>query len=202
MADPVAERRRLVLSHETSLAFRVSHEVVPSPPVTPWEVLIPIFLIFNYVRRKQGREWFVANHLFTKKLALEGAFDLVRGLRNREEIRACIEADTAKTLEQIEGGVYTEAIRSKQLSEMEVLTDHYVALLSAEGRTYEELARSAYRERVEFERAMESLLDAERAVTAAAQEVLGERADPAFAARLTAASERVRMEDVEQVFAP
>jgi hypothetical protein len=74
-----------ILSQERSLAKTVANVVIGQNPVTVWDVLIPIVFLFSFLKFKRARETFALNFMFTKKLALEAAFNMIEKDLNKEE---------------------------------------------------------------------------------------------------------------------
>ncbi len=201
MATAIEIRRAAILAHERALAERVARLVLPAPPLSAWEVLLPFLLVFNWTRRRQARDWIAANHLVTKKLALEAACDLTRGSATPAEIERRFDSETRALLERDLGGVYGDSIREKQIAEMELLLSHYARLLHIEGRDHAALVRGAYGAPGAYQEFLDRLIAAEQEVMRAAAEFLGERSDPAFVARLRAAAAEARTSAAETAFA-
>ena len=88
-----------ILANERSLAKTVANTVIEQPPLTAWEVLIPIVFLYNFLRFRRAREIFVLNFLFTKKLALEAAFDMVKRGGTKEEAIARVKEKTGEILD-------------------------------------------------------------------------------------------------------
>jgi len=125
-----------ILSQERVLAKTVASVVIGQTPVTVWDVLIPIIFIFNGLKFKRAREVFTLNFLFTKKLALEGAFMMVKTGQSREDALGQIRDRTSQILASDKKGIYSIKIRQKQMREIELLLDHYFRLLNAEGKDF------------------------------------------------------------------
>ncbi|MBI4879449.1 MAG: hypothetical protein HY812_07275 [Planctomycetes bacterium] len=201
MAAAIERRRAAILAHERTVAERVARIVLPAPPVSAWEVILPLLLVFRGARRRQARDWIAANHLVTKKLALEAACDLAHERAARAEVQRRFEEETRALLERDLGNVYADSIRERQIAEMELLLSHYERLLQAEGQDHAALVRGAYAGRGAYQDFLDRLIAAEQAVIRAAQDFLGERSDPAFVSRLLAAAAEVRAAEALAAFA-
>jgi hypothetical protein len=194
------KKYKRILSQERAWAYALAASLKKPRPISVWEVVMPILLIFTYAARKVGRETFVQNTLFTKKLALDAARDMVKKHRGREAVMAPIEKKTQDLLSSVEEGVYSEVIRERQLEEIDFLIDHYCRLLKAEGDDYDSLVRDAYPVRGEYLDFVERLKSAEREVNVASLQTVGSRGDPAFVAQLEQTTDRIRTEFVKRIF--
>ena len=87
-----------ILSQERSLAKAVASAVIESRPPTVWEITIPILFILNLFKFKRSREIFALNFLFTKKLALEAAFYIIKDGQSKEEAMVRIKEKTKEIL--------------------------------------------------------------------------------------------------------
>ncbi len=78
-----------------------------------------------------------------------------------------IETRTRKLLEADKGGLYTQAVRRKQLKEIELLMEHYVRLLKSSGQRYREMIKQVYPDMKSYNSFLKRLHEAERAVLVA-----------------------------------
>lgn len=154
------------------------------------------------MRNKQSREVFVQNYMFTKRQALEAAFKMLKKGLSREKVLASFEAQT-RSLLSAPGTreIYSESIRRQQMAEMNLLLDHYGRLLKAQGKDYASLVKSAYRDRQNYANFHEELVSAEKKVSDAAQQTLGQKADVAALLRIENATEEIRQAQIEKIFA-
>jgi len=189
-----------ILSKEQLLAKAMAVSVVKAKPITVWEVTIPIIFIFSFMRLKSSREIFTQNFLFTKKLALEAAFDMIKKGQPREEVMSRIEDKTSSLLTSVKDGIYSEEIRRMQLKEIDLLIDHYCKLLKAEGKDYASLVINAYQHQKDYSTFLGQLKDVEKQVTHAARQTLGAQTDPEIVFRLEEAADRVRTAEAGKIF--
>ena len=152
------------------------------------------------MRAKESREIFTQNLLFTKKLALEAAFDMVKKEQSREAVMARVRSQTERLLSSVPAGVYSDEIRREQIKEIDLLIDHYWRLIRAEGSDYAALVVNAYQTKEAYRAFHEKLRSAEINVTEAARRTLGVQADSDMAARIEAATDRLRLAEVEKIF--
>ncbi|MEJ2728681.1 MAG: NF038143 family protein [Deltaproteobacteria bacterium] len=169
-------------------------------PFSVWEVLIPIIFIFGYMKSKETREVFAQNVLFTKKLALQAAFDMLKKGQTRESVMQRIRSTTREMIAEIPGGIYSAEIRREQLKEIDLLVDHYHRLLNSEGDDYDSLVFNAYRTPQRLADFFERLQKAEERVGRAAQSTLGANADTATLDRMNAALRDIRYKFTEKIF--
>ncbi len=190
----------IVLTRETSIARLVALKVINPKPFTVWEVLIPILFIFGYMKSKEQREIFAQNLLFTKKMALEAAYNIIKKDRSRESEEQHIKKKTDELLCALPDNLYSEAIRQAQLKEINLLIDHYSKLLCADGRDYCALVTSAYQDREAYEAFQETIKRAEIKVTQAARQTLGGNTDAAMAQRIEETMVAVRSAEIDKIF--
>lgn len=191
-----------ILAHERSLAKAVTSAVIESKPLSVWEITIPILFITNFFRFKRSREIFTLNLLFTKKLALEAAFDMIKKGRGKEESMAWIKDKTRNILASDQKGIYSQKIRQKQLKEMELLLDHYRKLLEAEGKDYAAMTKNAYHTHESYTAFLGRLKRAEIEVNRVAQQTVKVSTAHDLVNKMEKAAERVRMARAEKIFKP
>jgi len=166
------EKYESVLGRERSWAKAVALAAMKPKPVTVWEVLIPIFIVFNHMRLKGARDVFAQNLLFTKKMALDAAFSLTGKGLSREEALAPILERTSALLTSDAHGIYSEQIRRNQLKEIDLLIEHYHKLLRVDGDNPASLIVHAYSSQRAYIDFLEQLSTAEKEVNMAAVETL------------------------------
>jgi len=190
----------MILAREGRMAKSVAMQTIQSKPFSVWEVLIPIVFILGYMRSKEKREIFAQNLMFTKKMALEAAFDMLHKDHPKETVMRRIASETENLLSSIPNGVYSEAIRQQQTREIDLLIDHYCRLMRADGDDYGALVVSAYHSKQDYRDFQDKLASAERNVTQAARETLGRQTDDAMAARIETVTEKVRRQEIEMIY--
>jgi hypothetical protein len=190
----------MILSREQTMAKSVALQAIKPKPFSVWEVMIPLIFILSYMRARENRELFAQNLLFTKKMALEAAFDMVKKEQSREAVMNRINSKTESLLSSVPDGVYSDAIRQEQLKEIDLLIDHYCRLMKAAGKDYPALVMKAYQTKAAYIALQEKLKAAEKKVTEAARQTLGTQTDSDMVARIEAAAARLRREEVETIF--
>jgi len=189
-----------VLVKERSLANTVAKTVIEQPPLTAWEVLIPIVFLYNFLRFRRAREIFVLNFIFTKKLALEAAFDMVKRGETKEEAIARVKEKTGEILASDQKGIYSSKIRQRQMKEIELLIDHYYKLLNAEGKDYATMVKNTYQDRGNYAAFLEQLEQVEREVIRAATHTVKTSSASGVASKIEDTTERIRRAEIETIF--
>ncbi|MHC4458101.1 MAG: NF038143 family protein [Planctomycetota bacterium] len=192
----------IILARERNLARSVALEAIKPKPFSVWEVMIPIVFILGYMRSKEQREVFSQNVLFTKKLALEAAYDMIQKNTSREAVIDRIKSKTDQLLSSVPANIYSKTIRQEQLKEIDLLIDHYSKVIQAEGEDYSSLVAGAYHNRDEFKAFQTRLKSAEEKVAQAARQTLGGNTDSAMAARIEQTVDKLRMAEAEKIFGP
>ena len=192
---------RTILAQERSWATSVARNWTKPRPISVWEVLIPVLLVFLYAKSRTDREVMVQNLLFTKEQALRAALETLEEGTGPDESMAPFFEKTQPLLDAGEA-VYSEEIRQAQLEEIRLLRAHYLDLLRAEGKDYDTLVRNAYGAREQYEAFLARLESAESAVNRAALETLGPRGDPSQVGRMEETYDRLRAASAERIFHP
>jgi hypothetical protein len=189
-----------ILEQERSLAKRVAHAVIEQPPVTAWEVIIPIVFLYNFLRYRRAREIFTLNFLFTKKLALEAALSMIKKGEAKETAMTRIKEKTNQVLASDQKGIYSSKIRQRQMREIDLLIDHYCRLLNAEGRDYATMVKNGYTDRKNYTAFVQQLEETEKEVIRAATQTLGRSSAPGIASKMQETTERIRRAEIETIF--
>jgi hypothetical protein len=189
-----------ILAQERALAKSVASAVIGQSPVTAWDVLIPIVFVFNMLKFKRAREIFTLNFLFTKKLALQGAFDRIKTGQSREDALAQIRNRTSEVLASDKKGIYSIKIRQKQMREVEFLLDHYTRLLNAEGKDYRSMVRNTYLTRKGYGSFVNQLEEIEKEVNRAASQTVKTASAPDIISKMEETTARLRTAEAEKIF--
>ena len=190
----------MILRHESAIARSVALAVIQPKPLSVWEVVIPILFIFGYMKSKEGREVFVQNLLFTKKMAMQAVLDMLKKGQTRESVMERIKSKTRDMIASVPDGIYSEEIRREQLKEIDLLFDHYCRLMNSEGDDYNSLVFNAYRTPDRLADFFGQLQDAEDRVGRAAHSTLGSNADTQTLESMKAAMKKSRFKETEKIF--
>ena len=182
------------------MAQGLAASLIRPKTLTVWEIMIPVIFILNYVKLKHSREIFVQNQMFTKKMALDAARDMKKKGASKEAVMEQIQDKTRELLTSVPGGIYSDDIRRQQLKEMDLLLDHYIKLLNAEGRDYASLVTNAYQSAAEYNSFFSELTIAETAVMGAAQRTLGDKSDTVTAEKIESITASMRAAELNNIF--
>lgn len=200
---PASLRKKFdyIYTCERLIGNSVALRIIQSKPIGVWEFLIPIVFMLHFMRNKQSREVFIQNYLFTKRHALDAALKMQKSSIGKEEALTAV-AEKTRALLSAPGtrSVYSELIRWHQMSEIDMLIEHYHKLLMAEGEDYGSLVRNAYDDRPSYLRFHEELVTAEKKVLQAARETLGTAADLETLYKIEKITEETRQIQIEKIF--
>ena len=200
MVANLKKKYDMILRHESAIARSVALAVIKPKPFSVWEVIIPILFIFGYMKSKENREVFVQNLLFTKKMAMQAALDMLKKGQTRESVMERIKSKTRDMIASVPDGIYSEEIRREQLKEIDLLFDHYCRLMNSEGDDYNSLVFNAYRTPDRLADFFGQLQDAEDRVGRAAHNTLGSNADTQTLESMKAAMKKSRFKETEKIF--
>jgi hypothetical protein len=172
MAD-YGKQKALILDGEESFARAVALGVIVKRPVSAWHFLLPGMFLFDFLRRSSETKRYGDLFLYPRKLALEGAVDLLNG-RDRMDVLSQAEAGVKQWLISLK--LDSERILRAQMGEVTLLVDHYTKLLQAEEETYHGLIRQAYSTPEHYERFLTELIAAEEEDNRAVAEFHGGKA--------------------------
>ena len=87
------------------------------------------------------------------------------------------------------------------MNEINLLIDHYLKLLDAEGRSYESLVKNTYQAKEDYEAFLRELTLAEKAVNRAAIRTVGQSETATeLVSEMEEATERARSDEAEKIF--
>src|SRR5512139_3046425 len=115
--------KALILNEEESFARAVALGVIVKRPPSAWHFLLPGMFLFDFLRRSGETRRYSDLFLFPRRLALDGAFDLLHG-EEREKV-------FLKAEEEVRGWLITLKLDSERLlrahmSQVTLLVDHYI----------------------------------------------------------------------------
>ena len=200
MAGNIRRKYDKILSHESAIARSVAAASIKARPFSVWEVTIPIIFIFGYMKSKETREVFAQNVMFTKKMAIQAAFDILKKGQTRESVMERIRSKTQEMIASVPDGIYSAEIRREQLKEIDLLIDHYCRLLNSQGNDYDSLVLNAYQTPDRLADFFERLQEAEDSVGRAARNTLGSSADISTLERMKSAMKKSRLKETEKIF--
>ncbi|PKN61160.1 MAG: hypothetical protein CVU57_30895 [Deltaproteobacteria bacterium HGW-Deltaproteobacteria-15] len=186
------EKRDLILENERRFADLLGREVLATPKMNIWMILIPFILIYHIYQARRvadGRKVFIRNYLRSRERALE------EGLR-------FVEKGTAPVIETMPDGSDLPEPARKPFREFIIfLTGHYKDLLRSDGTDMESLIRSTYKNRMNYLLFLQRLNQAEKALNEALRpHITGAGVDEVLETMETV-SQRLRREYASAVFA-
>lgn len=152
------EKQALILDEEKKFARSVAGLVIEKPKLSIWMILIPIIFVHYFYRWNQyseGLRKFSEDFVRTRQAALEETSAALAAKRNADAEKLVAQAK----LPAEATGAYTGWIK--------ILLEHYSDLLSADGATFGELVRSAYRTKENYLLHLNSLNESEKRFDAA-----------------------------------
>jgi hypothetical protein len=188
----------MVLNADESFAKAVALGVHIKRPLTSWHFLLPGMFLFDFLRRSSETKRYSALFLFPRKIALDGALDILDS-EDRINILSRIEEEIRQWLTSLK--LYSERLLRGHMEEIGLLIDHYSNLIHAEGSHYHTLVKNAYKTREQYEAYLRRLTAAEQEIDRAIAEIRGETEE--IWERLRAEEIQVmelRTKEVNQIF--
>lgn len=194
---------RAIWHHEVGQASQIAKILLANKKVTiNWKIiLLPVFLYDFYNYRKDLR-FTHKNFLFTKQLAFDAAKNIYQIKDQAWEFRR-IEIKTQEILDKERKGFYTEKIRRKQLSEIEVLIKHYLDLFGSKKSKYPAIIRESYPSKGHYLAFLSTLHKAEEGVIQAATTTMrkGTKKDRReWFQKVRETTKQVRMAEADQIY--
>ena len=188
----------IIIDAEQQFAREVCLGVIYLRPPSAWYYLIPGMFIFDFLRRSSTIRKYSETFIFPRKLALEGARSLTAG-----ETRAAIDSHLEV---EIKNWLTAHRLDSQDLLQaqketVDLLMDHYLKLLQADGESYVDLIEQAYSSRENFEAHLQQIAAAENKVDQAILARVGD--NPALKEKLQLEAQQVqsrRQKVLEDVF--
>lgn len=159
-----------ITAAEEQFAKEVVLNVLYLRPPKMWQNLIPGMFIFDFLRRTGATRRYTKKYMFPRRLALDAARELSSGV-GTESVARRIEERIATELHPLQLPSTTLARAYQQV--IDLLTAHYERLIQAQGESYDELIRFAYRTAGEYEGHLKQLTAAENAIDKAVVEAAG-----------------------------
>ena len=153
--------KALILNAEESFARAVALGVIVKRPPSAWHFIIPGMFLFDFLRRSSETRRYSDLFLFPRRLALDGAANLLNG-EDRKRVFSQIEEGIKRWLMSL--NLDSEKLLRAHVSQVALLVDHYTRLLRTEKGSYEGLIRQAYPTRDHYGTFLRELTAAEREV--------------------------------------
>ena len=135
---------RAIWKHEARQVNAIARLLVEDQKLKlSWRVLIPPLVIKDYISYRNRLRVLRKNLIFTKQLAFDVAKNIYDGKERAWEKRR-IEIKTQEILDKEKKGYYTDKIRRKQFSEIELLIDYYLELMNTDQSKYGAMIKAIY----------------------------------------------------------
>ena len=192
-----------IWNHEVGQAGQIAKILLANKKVNiDWRIiLLPVFLYKIYNYRKDLR-FTRKNLLFTKQLAFDAAKNIYQGKEQAWEFRR-IEIKTQEILDKEKKGFYTEKIRRKQLSEIELLIKHFLDLFGSKQSKYPTIIKESYPSKGNYLAFLSTLHKAEEDVIQAATTTMrkGTKKDRReWFQKVRETTKQVRMAEANQIY--
>ena len=192
------KKKALVLDGEASFARAVALGVIVKRPPSAWHFLLPGMFLFDFLRRSSETKRYSELFLFPRKLALDGAFDLLKA-EDRKQVSLRLEEGIRGWLISLK--LDSERLLRAHMGQVTLLVDHYIKLLQTEEESYHGLIQRAYSTREHYETFLTQLSAAEREVDQALAEFHGGSTDIWQRLRAEQAQvEELRKKEIKLVF--
>ncbi len=165
------EKYSMILAAEEQFAREVTLGVIVSRPQKVWYYLIPGKFIFDFLRRGSAIRQYTRHFMFPRRLAIDAARSRLQEQGQSSE-RSLIEEDVTRWLNAL--NLYSQALLEVQMKAIDLLTEHYLKLLQAEGNSHPGLIENAYQNRENFEDFINQITAAEDEIDEAILEKVGD----------------------------
>jgi hypothetical protein len=194
---------RCIWKHEVRQAGQIVKILLDDKKAAlSWKIiLLPVFL-YHAFRYQKNLRFTRKNFLFTKKLALDAAMNQFRGKEPTWEVRR-IEMKINEILIRDKRGIYTEKIQHTQLSEIELLIDHYLQLLRTDRTRYAQALKAAYQSKGKYLNFLNRLHKAETGVIQASIETMraGTKKDRRqWFQKLNQTTRKIRLAEADEIY--
>ena len=187
----------IILNAEQQFAREVTLGVLYLRSLSVWHYLMPGMFIIDFLRRTSAIRKYSETFMFPRELALQAARDFPEG-QNRDDLDARLEAAIKNWLADLK--LDSPDLIRAQKETVELLIDHYVRLLRANGESYYDLIQNAYSSRPGFEAYLREITAVENKVDRAILVRAGDK--PALKEKLQREAQQVEkrrhkiMEDI------
>jgi len=194
---------RCIWKHEVDQANQIARILLDNKKVAlDWKIMLVHVFLYKVYHYRKDLGFTRKNFIFTKKLAYEAAKNIFQGKEQAWEFRR-IEIKTKEILDNEKKGFYTEKIRRKQLSEIDLLIKHYLELFDAKKSKYPEIIREIYKSKGNYLAFLSKLHEVEADVIQAAITTMrkGTKKDRReWFQKVSATTKNVRMAEADQIY--
>jgi hypothetical protein len=155
------DKYEIISNAEQQFAREVTLGVLYLRPLSVWHYLIPGMFVIDFLRRSSAIRKYTETFMFPRKLALQAARNLSEGTP-RADLDAHLENQIKNWLAALQ--LDSPDLVRVQKENVDLLIDHYVKLLRADGDSYYDLIENAYLTREGFETHLHEITAAENEV--------------------------------------
>jgi len=188
----------IIINAEQQFAREVALGVIYLRSPSVWHYVIPGMFIIDFLRRGSIIRKYTETFMFPRKLALQAARDLSRD-NTKAFMVTSRETEIKNRLTALK--LDSQDLVMAQTETVDLLIDHYVKLLQAEGERYYDLIQKAYSSRKNFEAHLRQITAAENKVDRAILARVGD--NPAVKEKLELEARQVenrRQKILEDIF--
>ncbi len=149
----------LILRYEENFARSVALGLWIKKPISPWHYLLPGMFIFDYLRRSAMVKNYSAAFLFPRKLALDLSLRAMEGVEEKELMLQEARERIKEWLASYK--LYAAEIEARHMEQINILMEHYIKLLKADGDEYILLVKNTYKDRNNYENFIDRISAAE-----------------------------------------
>jgi hypothetical protein len=189
----IADKKKVIMEYEERFADILALNVLDKPKLSIWMILIPIIFVYyfyEYQKFTNGRKAFAEHYLLSKRRALGEAADSIETGQKPDIEKLAKLSDVPDNARELQSSV------------LSLFVEHYLNLLRAEGKTYDELIRSAYNNRTNYLLFLNLLNNAEKDVNKSLIPHLADKHQgiESVIGTIEMHSERLRRESAEKIF--
>jgi hypothetical protein len=185
-------KRDIILTHELAFANEIGTALFEKPKVSVWMIFIPIlflYFIFRMQKFRNDRMKFSTEFMAARREAMTLAFDASAGKCPAGNDSVNRSAKLPEPLQEPYG------------SWIKALSSLYLDLLSADGKDFDALVRTAYRNRAKYLDTLDRVNQLEKAFYAALKPLMSEvEGTEAIIATLESESRRLRRDTADRIF--
>ena len=164
------DKYNIIVSAEEQFAREVTLGVIVTRPLTVWHYIIPGMFVIDFLRRGSAIRQYTKHFMFPRMRALDAAMGEMQG-EDKESLNSRMREDIRLWLESL--NLYSSDLFQAHVELVELLAEHYLKLLTAEGDTFYLLIENAYQDSDKFKQFIESVTPVENEVDRQVIEKLG-----------------------------
>ncbi len=193
--ENLTRKKDIILTSELIFANEIGAVLFEKPKVSYWMIFIPIlflYFIFRMQKFKNDRIKFSEEFMSVRHEAMDFALNAL----DASASDGSLDMNAANRYEK-----FPEPLREPYASWIKSLSSLYQDLLAADGHDFESLIRRAYRNKSNYQEALEKLNHAEKEFYMALKPMMTEvEGTAAIIAKMESESRRLRAETATRIF--